>query len=210
MNAVPEQPATQSGHTPVEFSPFPKLGRLRRAMTITEKLDGTNAAVRLAPVTDAVILDPNLVCLVGEFGLYAQSRNRFVTPENDNYGFARWVLDNAADLVNLGAGVHFGEWWGAGIQRRYGLTEKRFSLFNTSRWNAENPPPPCCSVVPVIYSGPFSSRVVDEEMATLAARGSYAAPGFMNPEGVVVHHSGNGAVFKVTFEHDEAGKGDSR
>lgn len=37
--------------------------------------------------------------------------------------------------------------------------------------------------------------------------GSEAAPGFMHPEGVVIFHSQSGALFKKTFENDEAGKG---
>jgi hypothetical protein len=58
------------------------------------------------------------------------------------------------DLLTLGPGRHFGEWWGAGIQRRYGLTEKRFSLFNVTRWGEARPA--CCHVVPTLYRGPFS------------------------------------------------------
>jgi hypothetical protein len=58
-----------------EFQPFPKLARLSREMTITEKIDGTNAQV-----------------FVTEEGqVFAGSRTRWVTPENDNYGFAAWV-----------------------------------------------------------------------------------------------------------------------
>ncbi|MCJ7726507.1 MAG: hypothetical protein MUP76_09000, partial [Acidimicrobiia bacterium] len=47
--------------------------------------------------------------------------SRWITPEVDNYGFARWVKDHEEELrTGLGAGLHFGEWWGQGIQRRYG------------------------------------------------------------------------------------------
>ena len=42
-------------------------------------------------------------------------------------------------------------------------------------------------------------------MADLKTHGSYAAP-FMNPEGVVIIHTAAGAMFKKTFEKDEAGK----
>ena len=52
------------------------------------------------------------------------------------FGFARWVETNRERLITLlGPGLHFGEWWGSGIQRGYGLTkgDKRFSLFNVER-----------------------------------------------------------------------------
>ena len=37
-------------------------------------------------------------------------------------------------MTFLVPGRHFGEWWGSGIQRGYGLDEKTFSLFNAYRW----------------------------------------------------------------------------
>lgn len=83
------------------------------------------------------------------------------------------------ELLKLGKGYHYGEWWGKGIQRGYGLEEKRFSLFNVSRWIdgielektlspeyhgmylAEKQKinkniefcPECCYVVPILYEG---------------------------------------------------------
>jgi hypothetical protein len=68
--------------------------------------------------------------------MLAGSRSQYITPERDNHGFARWVQDDADELWALGEGRHFGEWWGSGIQRGYGLQkgEKRFSLFNVARW----------------------------------------------------------------------------
>jgi hypothetical protein len=35
---------------------------------------------------------------------------------------------------------------------------------------------------------------------TLTVMGSVAAPGFMNPEGVIVWHPASGAKFKTTFD----------
>jgi hypothetical protein len=169
----------------VEFESFQKIARLKRACVVTEKIDGTNAQVAF---TD-------------DGTMYVGSRNRWITPEADNMGFARWCAENRSELEKLGPGRHFGEWWGAGIQRRYGLTEKRFSLFNTSRWNAENLPA-CCSVVPVLYSGEFSSGVVDDCLVRLSLSGSAAAPGFMDPEGVVVYMPQAGKLFKVTLGDD--------
>src|SRR5436305_1822690 len=100
----------------IEFNAFPKIARLNRECVITEKIDGTNASI---------LIDEDGVVMAG-------SRTRWITPENDNFGFAKWVEANKSELMKLGVGHHFGEWWGSGIQRGYGLTkgEKRFSLFN--------------------------------------------------------------------------------
>jgi len=171
-----------------EFEPFPKIPRLRRTVIITEKIDGTNAQV-----------------FVGEDGVVrAGSRTRWITPEDDNFGFARWVAEHADGLRELGPGRHFGEWWGAGIQRRYGQTEKRLSLFNSGRWADERPA--CCGVVPVLYQGPFTTDAVEAAVDDLRHNGSRAAPGFMNPEGVIVFHVASREMFKVTLEKDEEPK----
>ena len=114
---------------------------------ITEKIDGTNAAVVLVPYQQADVDQlPFSLATVPDpaHGMYlsvlAQSRSRYLTAEQDNFGFAAWVKAHAEELAALGPGVHFGEWWGKGIQRGYGLDEKRFSLFNVSRWyGAEGP-----------------------------------------------------------------------
>lgn len=173
------------------FVGFPKISRLRRACVVTEKIDGTNAQINF--------LDDGTM-LVG-------SRNRWITPDKDNFGFARWCFEHEAELRSLGPGQHFGEWWGLGIQRTYGLTEKRFSLFNSGRWsNPESGRPACCSVVPVLYAGPYKTEAVEAAMDALRSGGSVAAPGFMKPEGVVVFHTANNSMQKITFEHDEAGK----
>jgi len=175
---------------PPEFKEFPKIPRLNRTVIVTEKIDGTNACV-----------------VVGEDGaVTAQSRSRIITPDSDNFGFASWVRDHADELRQLGPGHHFGEWWGLGIQRGYGLTEKRFSLFNVTKWGKERPT--CCHVVPVlaIWNG-FAA--VDQAVAKLRSEGSVAAPGFMQPEGVVAFHGQSGALFKVTMEKDDEPKGKS-
>jgi hypothetical protein len=41
------------------------------------------------------------------------------------------------------------------------------------------------------------------EMATF---GFAAAPGFMNPEGICIYHTQTRSVFKVTLDHNDAGK----
>lgn len=174
------------------FEPFPSIGRLKRDCVITEKLDGTNGQV--------VILEDGTVL--------AGSRKRWITPEDDNFGFARWVKEHEDELrEGLGIGRHFGEWWGLGIQRRYGLQEKRFSLFNVERWGDHNPPPACCSVVPILYRGPFTDDATIGAMDLLRKQGSVAATGFPDPEGIVIYHYATKTLFKRTFEYDEAGKG---
>lgn len=177
--------------TEIQFVPFSKIPRLNRECVITEKIDGTNGVVHVAE--DGTVL--------------AGSRNRWLTPENDNMGFASWVKLYEEELrIGLGAGTHYGEWWGKGIQRNYGLTEKRFSLFNASRWTDEVRPK-CCNVVPELYRGPFTTDSVRYAIERLREHGSVAAPGFMNPEGVVVFHTASGHLFKMTLEKDDAPKG---
>ena len=179
----------------VEFVPFPKIARLSREVVVTEKIDGTNGQIH---ITDA-----------GE--VLAGSRTRWINPKMDNHGFAAWVEAHKQELLSLGPGSHFGEWWGQGIQRRYGLTEKRFSLFNVGRWGEfgkdEASKPPCCHVVPVLYRGPFDTQAIAGVLTVLRACGSVAAPGFMQPEGVVIFHSASGALFKKTLEKDNQPRG---
>jgi hypothetical protein len=175
----------------IAFIGFPSISRLSRQMIVTEKIDGTNAQVYVAD--DGRVL--------------AGSRSRWITPETDNHGFARWVQDHADELrEGLGYGQHFGEWWGSGIQRRYGLKEKRFSLFNVTRWT-DDVRPACCHVVPVLYEGEFDTVDVDRCLEHLHTGGSVASPGFMHPEGVVVFHVASGALFKKTLDKNDGHKG---
>lgn len=169
-----------------EFESFGKIARLNREIVITEKIDGTNAQVLITEDGD----------------IFAGSRNRWITSAEDNFGFARWVEGNRLDLLELGPGRHYGEWWGQGIQRGYGLTEKRFSLFNTARWNEKNVPE-CCHVVPVLWEGPiFDSYAIHWTLDVLRSEGSVAAPRFMDPEGIVIFHTHSRQLFKVTLKND--------
>jgi hypothetical protein len=174
----------------MEFESFAKIARLSRGCAITEKIDGTNACIAIAE----------------DGGFFVGSRSRWITPEDDNFGFARWAYEHKDELMNLGPGRHFGEWWGAGIQRKYGLDHKRFSLFNTSRWT-ETPPPACCHVVPVLYSGIFTSTAADDALEQLRTQGSVASPGFMKPEGIIIYQSAGRVYFKKTLDKDEEWKG---
>lgn len=196
----------------------------RRSGTIdvnVSTVDGTNACViidSLASADDAMYKDQAVaVVQVGEFPLYvfAQSRNNLITPAKDNARFAGWVAKNAEQLVEiLGKGYHFGEWCGARIQRGYGLTTKKFALFDTKRWGALAGHPDggllggALTVVPVLAEGymPDPGAVALACMEDMKANGSRFAPGFMDPEGVVMRHGPSGTVFKKTYDYDEQGK----
>ena len=136
----------------------------------------------------------------------AQSRNRCVFPDDDNHGFAAWVHDNEKALFEtLGPGHHFGEWYGQGINRGYGLKEKRFALFNTHRWSEveEEFTIPGLDVVPIlrlVYD--FSTPSIFDSIEWLKGQGSSIAPGFMKPEGIVIFHHPTSQLFKVPFDKD--------
>jgi hypothetical protein len=206
----------------MDFQSFQKIPRLTRDVVITEKIDGTNAQIYIGEIQEG-----NLGYILhtydteGETGkklvLLAGSRNRWIKPGEDNAGFAAWAVDNATELLKLGEGRHFGEWWGKGIQRNYGLSEKRFSLFNTGVWNSEWNSTlkggttcvevPVCNVVPVLGRGEFDTSFISSVVDNLQDSGSYASPGFMKPEGVVIFHIASGHLFKKTIEKDESPKG---
>ena len=193
-----------------QFNDFPKIARLSREAIITEKLDGTNSSITITKD--------------GQF--LTGSRTRWITPADDNYGFSKWAHDHKDELMTLGVGTHFGEWWGGGIQRNYGLAkdDKRFWLFNTIRWClfGETPRrietgdpsiekyqevlPSCVGLVPVLYRGVFDTKIADEAIWKLRTQGSMAVPGFMRPEGIVVYHTASGMAFKKTIERDETPK----
>lgn len=201
-----------------QFEAYPKIPRYKSEVIVTEKIDGTNAQVAWFPVTsgealDRAMTDPFCLRLQPAFGngdsvmaLYAGSRSRWLRPDKsaDNFGFAAWVQSNAEELLKLGEGRHFGEWYGAGIQRGYGLDHKRFALFNTQRWNEENPNrPACCEVVPVLAKGTDEDADVENVLLALKMSGSKAVPGYLNPEGVVIYHAASRNLYKRTFEQDK-------
>lgn len=214
-----------------EFTPWPKTARLFRDVVVTEKIDGTNAGIHITAVPhdepgEVTVWDGHWTSPVVDGTRYvvsAQSRKRIISPgkTTDNYGFAGWVYDNAEDLVRiLGEGLHFGEWWGRGIQRSYDLDGKVFSLFNTERWfkTGEDGYDSMSTraelsalagqirAVPVLYSGTFSEQRITDALYDLQTFGSKAAPGFMNPEGICVYHTQTRNVFKVTLDNNDAGK----
>lgn len=189
-----------------DFQSFAKIARLSRDMIVTEKIDGTNAQV-----------------FIGEDGEFlVGSRKRWITPDKDNMGFAAWAYEHKEELQALGHGRHFGEWWGQGINRKYGLDHRVFSLFNVQRWcpyddepqrivtgdprqeKYQDVLPECCGLVPVLYRGPFDTENAEFILDSLEVQGSAAAPGFMNPEGIVVYHVAGNVSFKKTIGNDGA------
>lgn len=222
------------------FVEFPKIARLNREALVTEKIDGTSAQVfiwdEMHPVaapegeaTTSVGAPPSDVPWIwSDEGVHvaAGSRTKWVTPTDDNHGFARWVEAHAGQLAALGHGRHHGEWWGSGIQRGYGLPkgEKRLSLFNVARWclHGQTPQrivtadprvekwqgvlPSCVGLVPLLYRGPFTTEACSTAIERLRTLGSVAAPGFAKPEGIVVFHTAANVGFKWTLEKDEVPK----
>ena len=205
----------------IPFEPWPKIHRLERDIVVTEKIDGTNAGILVVPEGGELDLGgPAGV----DAGIYASSRSRWIAPGEDSFGFAAWVEKNAETLIaDLGPGMHFGEWWGSGIQRGYGLTkgEKRFSLFNTRLWGPKIEEheettisinhrflTPGVACTPILYEGSFSPE--DRETPwgyakhLLEKDGSRAAAGFMKPEGIVLFHKASRQCFKWTFGGDGA------
>jgi hypothetical protein len=191
---------------PIPFRAWPKIYRLNRDIIITEKLDGTNAGVLIVDETTAITHREEDGVYVRP-GVYASSRKRWITPESDNYGFARWVDENKETLIrDLGTGMHFGEWWGQGIQRKYDAPAKFWSLFNTTLWYGKDFETPNLKVVPVLYQGGWfeddGTYAPENAVGKLCENGSAAAPGFANPEGIVVFHTATNTPFKFTLDGD--------
>jgi hypothetical protein len=165
-----------------EFKGWPKIPRwLNETYVITEKIDGTNACI----------------VITGDGDIFAQSRSKFLdeSKNGDNHGFCKWVMGNKSELMLLGEGYHFGEWWGHGIQRNYGLTEKRFSLFNI--WHE--------TVPSIVHKVPVLHSELETSLAILREIGSMASPGYRNPEGLVMSSTLTRVRYKVLLETDGAG-----
>ena len=90
----------------MEFQEFPKIARLSRECVITEKIDGTNAQVFIAPLAELTYAGLTALAVREQdgdpFGMMAGSRTRYITPTEDNHGFAKWVQVNAETLWALG------------------------------------------------------------------------------------------------------------
>lgn len=212
-----------------DYPKFQSIPRYFRDAVITEKVDGTNGLISIQPFPDiigtgewespAVFDHVSWVRLAdgSAVAVKAGSKNRWLAQSDDNFGFAKWVLNNAATLVaDLGEGMHYGEWYGSGIQRGYGLTKgaKKFALFNVHRWSPAVFTTPNLVVVPTLHVSLGEHRSLSEDvnacLEMLEQKGSVMEPGFMNPEGVVIYHTHAKQYFKATLDHNDAHKGESK
>lgn len=190
-----------------EFVSWGSTPRLFKNMKITEKLDGTNGCIA---IIDGVVS--------------AQSRKRLITPKDDNFGFARWVYENAGALTDvLGYGYHYGEWYGEGIQgNKLGVDGRYFGLFHPWRYRdndleqVDN-----LTTVPWLHNeavhGPADHKTISNTLSILGwggskATGAYSAPYARKlsyrrpvPEGIIVW-LGDGSKHKVLSEDDSLHK----
>lgn len=197
-----------------KYPKFESIPRLNRSYVISEKIDGTNGLIEVTrdTLTQGVLSTPFYDKISGRiyvsregqnWELRAGSRSRWLTDSRDNFGFWHWAKQNAIELTKLGDGLHYGEWYGKGIQRGYGLDEKRFMLFNTDRWGNGAERPSCTEVATVLVHGSTDlSADVRGAVEALRQHGSFHVPGFSNPEGVVVYHTAARQYFKVTVDND--------
>lgn len=207
-----------------EFKAWPSIPRMsKERVVVTEKIDGSNSAVRIRPAGSlGEDFSSDWIRFKEVDGVpyyvWAQSRKRFLgyTKETDNFGFGKWVAENTEELIRiLGPGDHFGEWWGSGIQRGYGLSEKRFSLFNALRWFEVLHPTEAHSeisnlyIVPLLFAGQFYDLNVSEIRQDLIDNGSKAMPGFRS-EGMVVYLREVNASYKVLLENDDIHKWEAK
>ena len=224
----------------MDFEKFNKIPRLSRDIVITEKIDGTNAQIVILnrqkyfeehhnpdnpDMTRAWVdeIDEQTVYKNEEFFVLAGSRRRWldISSKGDNMNFAKWVQANGEELLKLGEGRHYGEWYGQGIQRNYGLKEKKLALFNVGKWikeynqidgtkqllnDKQSYCPSCCDIVPILYQGLFNTEVINKYLESLKENGSRIVPGFMNPEGIIIYHTASAHLYKKTILNDEKPK----
>src|ERR1043165_2902547 len=124
----------------MEFKSFNKILHIGKLyMSITQKIHGSNAQILIEESPDSGWIPAE--CGYKDYNVYAGSRTRWLTPEDDNYGFCKWVMENRQELIEkLGPGRHFGEWAGPGINSGEGLKEKTLVLFNWRRWTGKELP----------------------------------------------------------------------
>lgn len=117
----------------------PSIQKPTLTFTGTVKLHGTNAGVSFNPID----------------GMWAQSKENVITVTKDNAGFAFFVETNKdvflslIDKIIIRTGINpnthnisiFGEWAGAGIQKKVGITNipKSFFIFGVKISPLDNP-----------------------------------------------------------------------
>lgn len=219
-----------------EFKSWGSTPRFHKGLHITEKIDGTNAGVSIQGFSKGEgKFDPgNGRFVEGEtmdYVVRAQSRKRIITPDNDNYDFAKWVWENAEGLANiLGFGYHYGEWYGEGIQKNpLAVQGRRFALFNTWHWAAKGNVErlrgsgiPGLTHVPVLHDetrdGPADYMTIPAIIKGLQAGGS-RADGYKTlpnaykmdfyvegPEGIIVWQRETKQRYKILLHEDDKHK----
>lgn len=183
-----------------QFKSWGSTPRENKHKDITEKIDGTNACI---VIWDGVVS--------------AQSRKRIITPGDDNFGFAKWVYDNAGALLDtLGYGYHYGEWFGEGIQKNpLGIEGKRFALFHPTKYNEKNgyelSKVDGLETVPLLHSGQcdlYTIPSIMEELMTLGSRVKGAER--QKPEGIIIWNKETQTRTKMLLENDAFHKWEQR
>jgi len=144
-----------------KHSAFPKIGQYRQVIKEVKLRnsyigkDDNGDPIYDNTITAPIIRFKGTVKLHGtnagightmEGGLWVQSRSNIITPENDNFGFARYVQDNknvfqelidhvryVNPQITLNDAVYiFGEWAGGSIQKGVAISqiEKTFFIFD--------------------------------------------------------------------------------
>lgn len=179
----------------MDFKAYPKTQRLsNEIVTIAEKIDGTNGVLHVDHQSRTVL---------------AGSRSKWLINDGsrswDNHGFGAWVKENEEKLLNLPEGLHYGEWYGKGINRNYGMKDRKLMLFNRSRYQnilEEGDFPTELELETVISL--VSVSELPEEALRIKARvdkeGSYHVPGFMKTEGVIFRFQLSAKVYKEVWD----------
>jgi len=188
-----------------DFKAFHKILHISKMyMSITQKIHGSNAQILIKKIPDELMeiekkKFPNHKLSGHE--VFVGSRTRWLTREDDNYGFCNWVGQNLEELIEkLGEGRHYGEWAGPGINCGEGLSEKTFCLFNWRQFG-DKVLPANVTTVPVLYTGKLSLNKINEVMAVLKESGSRLVPGYMKPEGIVIQIDTQ--FYKNVFDDEE-------
>lgn len=178
----------------IEFKSFGKIENIKKfnsRMVITQKINGTNAQIFIKKRDD------------GSYCVLAGSRNRWLTVDNDNYGFCAWLENNLDAIIDFfGEGRWYGEWAGNGISAGEGLPDKNFVMFDWHR-RKDMPKETALNIlyVPVLYTGAYDLQQIEKVSESLRIGGSKLAE-FDRPEGIVVDF--NGEKYKKVFNQEES------
>ena len=197
------------------YPSFSSIERLENIYCIiSEKIDGTNGLIEIQNKAN----NSNTGSMIVKFG----SRNRYISFSDDNAGFANFFRHYEKKFKNMAKEIIassynedsqtdeiptenyplriYGEWFGKGIQRGYGLKDKFFMPFSTFyaekliEYQVPNIVKPN-----IMYTGKFSQEIADTCMQTLT-NGSLIIPEFKRPEGIVIHFPKYNFRLKQTFE----------